>query len=87
MLRILWFNWRCIKHPLVGGTEVYTHEIAKGLVKTGHEVIWVTARPKGLSPEEIIEGYKVIKRGSKYTVYPKAREIYHELKNKAGNPI
>jgi len=85
-LRILWFNWRCIKHPLAGGAEVYTHEIAKRLVKMGHEVIWVTARPKELPPEEIIEGYKVIRRGNKYTVYLKAKEVYHELKKQGWKP-
>ena len=85
-LNILWFNWRCIKHPLAGGAEVYTHEIAKRLVKMGHEVIWVTARPKELPSEEIIEGYKVIRRGNKYTVYLKAKEVYHELTKQGWKP-
>ncbi len=79
-MRILWFNWRCIKHPLAGGAEVYTHEIAKRLVKEGHEVILVTSRPKSLPKEEIINGYKVIRSGGKYTVYVKARKIYKKLK-------
>ncbi|RLG82782.1 MAG: glycosyltransferase family 1 protein, partial [Thermoprotei archaeon] len=37
-MRILWYNWRCIKHPLAGGAEVYTHEIARRLAREGHEV-------------------------------------------------
>ncbi|RLF02034.1 MAG: hypothetical protein DRJ59_04680 [Thermoprotei archaeon] len=84
-LNILWFNWRCIKHSLAGGAEVYTHEIAKKLVKTGHKVVWITARPKEVPLEEIIEGYKVIRRGNKYTVYLKTKEVYHELKNYGAN--
>ena len=79
-LRILWFNWRCIKHPLAGGAEVYTHEIAKRLARQGHEIVLVTSRPQGLPREEVIDGYKVIRSGNRYTVYLKARKIYRELK-------
>lgn len=79
-LRILWYNWRCIKHPLAGGAEVYTHEIAKRLVKQGHEIILVSSRPKSLPREETISGYKVIRVGNKYTVYLEARKVYRNLK-------
>ena len=85
-LRILWFNWRCIKHPLAGGAEVYTHEIAKRLAKMGHEVILVTSKPKHLPETETIEGYKVIRQGGKITVYLKARKIYKKLKNNGWRP-
>ena len=85
-MKILWFNWRCIKHPLAGGAEVYTHEIAKRLVKMGNEVILVTSRPKGLPKEEIIDGYKVIRAGGKYSVYYTARKIYRELKRDGYRP-
>ncbi len=77
-LRILWFNWRCVKHPEAGGAEVYTFEIAKRLVKMGHEVTIITSRPNGLSPHEIIDGIEVIRDGGTYTVYIKARKIYEE---------
>ena len=79
-MRILWFNWRCIKHPLAGGAEVYTHELAKRLAKDGHEVVLVTSKPKNLSKKEVIDGYKVIRIGGKYTVYLKAKEIYKYLR-------
>ena len=85
-LRILWMNWRCIRHPLAGGAEVYTHEIAKRLAAMGHEVILVTSRPKGLPPIEEIDGYKVLRRGGKYTVYPRAKQVYEELKRKGWHP-
>jgi len=85
-MRILWFNWRCIKHPLAGGAEVYTHEVAKRLVNMGNEVILVTSRPNGLSKEEIIDGYKVIRRGGKYTVYSNARKLYQELRKAGWKP-
>ena len=85
-LRIAWLNWRCISHPLAGGAEVYTHEIAKRLAKRGHEVVLITSRPRGLPKEEVIEGYKVIRSGSKYTVYLQARKTYKELKEKGWRP-
>jgi len=85
-LRILWLNWRCIKHPLAGGAEVYTHEIAKRLAKMGHEVILATSRPGDLPKEEEIDGYHVIRGGGKYTVYLHARKIYHNLKREGWKP-
>jgi len=85
-MRILWLNWRDIKHPLAGGAEVYTHEVAKRLATRGHEVVLVTSRPKGLPPREEIDGYTVIRRGSKYTVYLEARRVYHQLKKEGWRP-
>jgi len=85
-LRILWMNWRDIRHPLAGGAEVYTHEVAKRLAARGHEVVLVTSRPQGLPPEETIDGYRVIRRGGRLTVYPAARRVYHELRRKGWRP-
>jgi len=85
-MRILWLNWRDIKHPLAGGAEVYTHEVAKRLAARGHEIILVTSRPKGLPPREEIDGYTVIRRGGKYTVYLEARRLYHQLKKEGWRP-
>lgn len=78
-MKILWLNWRCIKHPLAGGAEVYTHEVAKRLVKQGSEVVLITSRTRGLPEEEIIEGYKVIRSGGRFSMYLYAREIYRRL--------
>ncbi len=79
-------NWRCIRHPLAGGAEVYTHEIARRLAAKGHEVVLVTSRPKGLPAEEMIDGYRVIRRGGRLTVYPQARRVYRELKAQGWKP-
>jgi glycosyltransferase involved in cell wall biosynthesis len=84
-LRIVWFNWRCIKHPLAGGAEVYTHEIAKRLVEMGHEVVLITSRPKNLPEREEIDGYTVIRTGNMLTVYLKARNTYLNLVKKPEN--
>ncbi len=85
-LKILWMNWRDIRHPLAGGAEVYTHEVAKRLAARGHEVVLATSRPNGLPPREEIDGYTVIRRGGRLTVYPAARKTYMELKRSGWRP-
>ena len=80
-MKILIFNWRDIKNPEAGGAEVYTHEIAKRLVKKGHNVVLTTAGFKGSKKEEIIDGVHVFRTGNKYSVYWKAKDFY--LKNLA----
>jgi len=85
-LRILWMNWRDIRHPQAGGAEVYTHEVARRLAAKGHEVILATSRPPGLPETEEIDGYTVIRRGGRLTVYPAARKTYHALKHSGWRP-
>src|SRR3989344_3406502 len=68
-MRILFFNWRDIKNPACGGAEFMTHEIAKYLVSHGHQVCWFTSGFEGCKSEEIIDGYKAIRAGNRYTVY------------------
>ena len=75
-IRIAWFNWRCIKNPEAGGAEVFTHEVARRLVKMGYDISLVTSQPGNLPSEEVIEGYRVLRSGNKYTVYLKAKKIY-----------
>jgi len=80
-MRILWFNWRDIKHPEAGGAEVFTHEIMLRLVKMGHETtLFCPSFPSGLMKEEI-DGVKIIRSGGKYTVYHKAKKFYKMNKN------
>jgi len=77
-LRILWLNWRCIKHPLAGGAEIYTHEIAKRLAKLGHEIFLFTSQPRNLPEKELIDGYTIIRKGNSYSVYLQAAKTYKE---------
>ena len=71
---------------MAGGAEVYTHEVAKRLAAAGHEVVLVASRAPGLPAEEEIDGYRVIRRGGKYTVYWRARRLYYELRRKSWRP-
>jgi len=85
-MRILWLNWRDVSHPLAGGAEVYTHEIARRLAAWGHEVVLITSRPGGSPAEEFIDGYRVLRAGGRYTVYLRAREIYRRLRSQGWAP-
>jgi len=85
-LRILWYNWRCIKHPLAGGAEVYTHEVAKRLAKQGHELVLVSSRANSLPSEENIDGYRVVRDGNRYTIYLHARRVYRKLRESGWRP-
>src|SRR5690554_1553878 len=68
-MRILWFTWKDKKHPHAGGAEYINESFAEQLVRDGHEVILITSGFPGSKPEEIINGYKVIRLGNIFTVY------------------
>ena len=75
-LRILVFNWRCWLNPGMGGAEVFTHEILKRWVKTGHEVTLFTSAFPNCKRQEILDGVAVIRSGGKFSVYWSARWFY-----------
>lgn len=77
-MRIIWFTWKDITNPLAGGAEVVASELAKRLVKDGHEVHFITAGHKGAASEETIDGYKVTRIGNRFTVYWQARRYYKQ---------
>ena len=80
-MRILWYNWRDIKHPEAGGAEVLTHEVMLRLAKMGNDMtLFCPSFPNGLNSEEI-DGVKIIRSGGKYTVYNKAKKFYEKNKN------
>ncbi len=77
-MRILWFTWKDLTHPLAGGAEVMNEELAKRLVRDGHEVILLVGGYKGSRKEEVINGYKVVRLGNRFTVYWEAFRYYSQ---------
>lgn len=71
-LKILIFNWRCPKHPLAGGAEKATFEIAKRWVQWGHHVQLVCGNYSGGQKYDDIDGVRVTRLGGKYSVYVEA---------------
>jgi len=68
-MKILFINHRDPRHPLAGGAEEYLFQIAKRLVKRGHEVTVLAERPPGAPPQEDIDGVTVIRRGGFATLH------------------
>lgn len=77
-MRILWFNWRDIKHPEAGGAEVLTHEVMRRLVQRGHEMTLFCPIVEGRQSEEVIDGVHLVRNGGKYTVYSKGRSYFRK---------
>lgn len=75
-LKLLWFNWRDIKNPDAGGAEVFTHEVMKRLQSYGYSSTLFTSSFDNASAEEIVDGVKIVRRGSKYSVYGEAKKYY-----------
>jgi glycosyltransferase involved in cell wall biosynthesis len=63
-MKILWFSWKDIRHPLAGGAELVMHELAKRLVADGHEVTILTAAYSGAPAVDTIEGISIIRKGA-----------------------
>jgi len=82
-MKILILIWRDIKNPDFGGAEVATYEIAKRWAKWGHEVAWFSSKFKNCKEKENINGIKIIRQGSSFTVHLKAFLYYRKhFKNK-----
>lgn len=79
-MRILWLSWKDIHHPQAGGAEVVSAELMKRLVKDGHDVLLVTAAYPGALATDTIDGYKVVRKGGRFSVYWHAyRHVKKEL--------
>lgn len=80
-MKILILNWRDIKHPWAGGSEVNIHEMARLMVKGGHQVTILCANhfeKRGIN-RETIDGVVHLRMGTQYTVHLIA-PIYYFLR-------
>jgi glycosyltransferase involved in cell wall biosynthesis len=85
--KILWFNWRCWLNPGMGGAEVFTCEVAKRWVALGHDVTLFTSKFPGCKDEETVDGVKIVRAGSRFTVYRQAKKFYSKRFRKEGFEI
>ena len=81
-MRILWFNWRDIKHPEAGGAEVLTHEVMRRFIQRGYKITLFCPKVEGRPSEEQIDGINVIREGGKYTVYGRGRSYFKRNRQK-----
>ncbi len=68
-MNILILNRRDIANPAGGGAEVYTHEIAKGMVERGAQVTVFSSSFSGAADGEDIDSVRHIRRGNELTVH------------------
>ncbi len=64
-LNILVLNWQDITHPLGGGAEVHFHEIFKRVVAAGHRVTLLSCFYENAPYEEIIDGIRIVRHGTR----------------------
>ncbi len=77
-MKILWLTWKDRSNPLAGGAEVVNEELAKRLVARGHQVTFLVGGFVGGTPEEVRDGYRIIRVGSRFTVYLAAYRYYRD---------
>ncbi|MBS7252125.1 MAG: glycosyltransferase family 4 protein [Candidatus Freyarchaeota archaeon] len=66
-MKLLVINWRDIRNPEAGGAEIHLHEIFKRVVQCGHQVTLLASKYDGCNEEEVIDGIKIIRIGTKFT--------------------
>jgi len=63
-------NWRDRTHPDAGGAEEVCEQLAANFVARGYEVVLLTSSVAGEKAHEVVDGYSIIRRGGRFTVYP-----------------
>ncbi|MEI4270959.1 glycosyltransferase [Klenkia sp. LSe6-5] len=70
--RLVVLNWRDRTHPESGAAEAYTERVAREVARRGRPVVVLTSRPRGARRRERVDGYRVLRLGGRWTVYPLA---------------
>lgn len=66
---VLLLCWRDTGHPQGGGSETYLQRIGAQLAADGVDVTLLTARYRGASRREVVDGVQIRRAGGRYTVY------------------
>lgn len=64
--------WRDLDDDEAGGSEVHAHNITSVWVQSGLEVTHRTSFSVGRPELSLRDGYRVVRRGSRYSVFPRA---------------
>jgi glycosyltransferase involved in cell wall biosynthesis len=80
--RIHILAWRDLDDVEAGGSEIHAAEIAKRWSAAGLDLTMRTSYAQGQTPTGVRDGYKVVRKGGRYGVFPSA--ILSELTERAG---
>ncbi|WP_241432169.1 glycosyltransferase family 4 protein [Ilumatobacter nonamiensis] len=80
--RVHVFAWRDLDDPDAGGSEVHADECERRWAEAGLEVVHRTSTAVGRPEVAERHGYRVVRRGSRYTIFPRA--IVSELTGRMG---
>jgi len=78
-MKILLFNWQCIRNPLGGGAEVHMHEIFKRIVAMGNQVTLYCCTHPELPNDENIDGIQIHRRGKREWFNFLVPKIYRDV--------
>ncbi|MEM8748249.1 MAG: glycosyltransferase family 1 protein, partial [Actinomycetota bacterium] len=70
--RVHVLGWRDLEDPDAGGSEVHADEFMRRWADAGLDVLHRTSAAVGVPAESDRNGYRVIRRGSRYSVFPRA---------------
>ena len=74
--------WRDLDDPDAGGSEVHADEFMRRWAAAGLDVLHRTSAGVGIPAEAVRNGYRVVRRGSRYSVFP--RTVAAELMRRMG---
>lgn len=80
--RIHTLAWRDLDDPDAGGSEVHADEFMRRWAEAGLDVLHRTSQADGEPAESVRNGYRVVRRGSRYSVFP--RTVAAELTGRMG---
>lgn len=80
--RIHILAWRDLEDVEAGGSELHAAEVARRWAAAGIEVTFRTSWAQGQPPVATRDGYRVIRRGGRYNVFPRA--VISELRGRHG---
>lgn len=67
-ITLLMLSWRDIRNPLMGGAEIYTHEILKRLDSKKYRIIHISPYVEGCKEKEKLDGIFYIRKGNIKTI-------------------